>query len=578
MFKTYGSGSVGLKVLDYQQSVEMLIGVGFGCIGGHILLSDLFFIFAKGVLSEASCDDFLEVSCPEEIARINDLILAELKSGCPYAVRSSALSERGGTGIYRTDFILITGDIEFDRRNLWQKELAVYASEFSSSAKAWRKKTDGAMGLAIWITEVLGTAFDGYFLPPLSGTAHTSYQGLPTVRVVAGLGTKAVAGKGLLYNAPPSDEFSFSRAMWNQEDADAINLQSGKVETISHNQMNFPRLSSSCLVFLFDKLVLLKEKGDFSLEWVALEDGSISIVQCAPYEDKNPGEINVDVNDFFFFTQSRDVFNSGLADCRGVVFVPEWSLEVAHVLENLNSKMSKYLLIVTQDAFSDATRISYDIRGEEYIGFGFEHFSNAAALLERKISIPHERRVELIRRGVAAVDHTRYEGQGASHFQQLCSRADILFVGAEIDIVKFLNIPGAMRCNGDILIYDMKAKVFVDATKKIGQVFLGKQVRVVPYFFDEVTEFAMEIRKMANELCDVDLKKAEKFYNVSYAIGVHKESPFDFDPFFLEQETLKERGLDVLKENIQAVICEAKINQQEDVVEFLKELLEKLNT
>ncbi len=578
MFKTYGSGSVGLKVEDYQRHMEMLSKVGFDCIGGHVILSDLFFVLADGLSEDVSQTDLLEMSCPEEIARINNSILAELEIGTVYAVRSSALSERGGTGIYHTDFVSVTGHFDLDFLNLWEKELSVYASEFSPAAKTWREKTGGRKGMAIWITEVVGVQFNGYFLPPLSGTAYVSYQGLPTVRVVAGLGTKAANGQGILYNSCPADSFSFSRAMWDQEEADALDMCLGDVESIVHNQDFFPRIGHGCLKSLFEKMDKLKEFGNFYLEWVALDDDTIFVVQCAPYEDKNPGVGDVDFKDFFFLAQSSDVFNSGLAECRGVVFVSEWTPKAANVLKSLNSKISNYLLIVTQDAFSLATSISCDIRERESIKFGFEHFSNALALLERKIHIPHERRLELIRSGMSAVDHTQYEGQGASHFQQLCSRIDILFIGAEIDIVKFLAMPGAMRCGEGILAWDVMAKVVVDSKKKSGAVYLGKNARNVPYSYYELTKIALDIRQRGNELCDDDEKKANSFYEVSYAIGVHHESLFFFDPFLLDPETVNGRGMDNFKKDVVVVMNDARIFDKDDIVRYLELLLERLKS
>jgi hypothetical protein len=579
--KTYGIGLAGLKVRDYQEQSRLLQDCGFGLIDGYVILSGMFFsiLSLSGLSEDDEPDDLKKTKCPPELVLINRSILSELKIGVPYAVRSSALSERGGTGIYHTDFFVPKGDTDIDEKCLWEKERLVYASELSSAAKAWRRKTRGEVGLAIWITKVHGIKFDGYFLPALSGVAYTSYQGLPTVRVVVGLGTKAVAGEGLIYNQPPENGYYFSRNLWDQRKADAISLVSGLVESIFHDQKDFPSLGLEPFESLFAKLAELKKSGDFYLEWALTKEG-VKVVQCAPYQDKLPEKIVVDAAKYFLLAEGHDVFNSGRADCQGVVYVRKWSPTSARFLKMLNDSMSGYLLIITQDAFSAIGGINIGAGIYEHVSLGFEHFSNASAVIEKQVYISEQNRFDLSELGIIPADHTRDGGKGATHFQQLCSRTDILFVGAEFDMNPLLNLPGKIdQCEDEIVSWDMEAKVSVnaDAQEKKGFVYVAKQAKEVAYSPEQVIKLSFEIRDRDNQLCDQGKEESEYFYNVSYAIGAHRGmNPVDFNPFKMDQSIIDECGLDGFISAVEFVLKDAKELGQDNVVKYLSQLLEKI--
>ncbi|MDO8593022.1 MAG: PEP/pyruvate-binding domain-containing protein [bacterium] len=227
LFEVFGDGKIGLKAADLNQHAMLLESVGTQIPKG--------FVIATGIFDELRDELNLynghpDYTCPDFLSPINEAILDKMTVDTPYAIRSSALSEHGGTGIYKTTFFWPTGDRHKDLKKLWDCELAVYASEFTEDAILWREKIKALAGMAILIQPVIGFHFENYFLPALAGVAYTSYNGLPTVRAVIGLGTKAANGGGVIFNYPSDHVAHFQREMWEQEDADALTV-SGKGQT-----------------------------------------------------------------------------------------------------------------------------------------------------------------------------------------------------------------------------------------------------------------------------------------------------------------------------------------------------------
>jgi len=559
MFKTYGEGSKGRKAEDLEQYESIITELGMKIPGGLVILTGVFFqmLEALGLSEDSAAEQLLKKACPDFLLAINEKILAELKAGVPYAIRSSALSECGGTGIYQSTFFVPTGDCNcnYDLQLLWEKECEVYASELSADAKAWREKNKAEMGMAILIQPVQGFELEDCWLPSLSGVAYTSYQGLPTVRLVVGLGTQAVKGGGIIYNQIPNPEPAyFQRNIWDVEEADMIDLKTGNVGQISsQNEVLHYSIGFQAFRGFFDKLNRLKQHGDFSLEWTLVED-QISIVQCAPYVDHLPGDMTIDTNRYFLLAQGSDVFNSGRNVCRAVVYVHDWSPVTADRLESLNRKLANYLLIVPQDATSLLAGLGEDKEtGRANVRLGFRHFSNAAAVIEEQISYTEKQRSMMRATGMKVVDHS--EGRGVSHFQQLCSRSDILFIGTKLNTGPLFGLAGRMDYGDpvDISVWEMEAIVMVDGTKKEGYAYLAKEAKKNRYCPEQVEEFSMALRQAANAADESKAELAAAFYNIHYAIAPNDNSPVGFDPFRLAEDMVEERGREGLKRDLQVV-------------------------
>lgn len=580
LFEIFNNGKIGLKVDDLNQFAEVIASTGMKIPEGIAIAIDAFdrlverYGLTEGVLS----GDIEKRGCPDFLLSINEEILGRLEVGRPYAIRSSAVSERGGTGIYKSVFFWPTGNKITDLQGLWHCECIVYASEFTSDARLWRERNKASIGMAIIIQKVEGFRFGEYFLPPLAGTAYTTYHGLPTVQVVVGLGTKAVNGEGITFHYPPDSSLRYQRELWEQEEADVLTPK-GIEQIHSHYEEIYGELSDCYQAFtkLFAQLDELRKHGDFYLEWVAYGN-DLFVVQCATYKDRLPGDLSFDSKDYFLLLKGSDVFNSGRASCKSVVLIHDWEYETHCALEHLNETMKDFLLIVPQQSTSQLAGIRWGM-GRERKQLGFSHFSNARAVVERQhhygdgISGTNASLLGL-------ADHS--EGRGASHFSQLCDRTDILFIGAEFDATPLRELPGVMDYRDDIAItlWNTGVEVVVDASKKEGCVYISKRAKKYDYSLTQIQGWSDDLRTVANGLCESNSELANHFYAVHYAIG-NDENPVEFDPFNLDSETITDfGGVEKFIESLRAVIANAEQHMngtwQDGLKDYLGEVLSHL--
>ncbi len=466
LFEVFSEGKLGRKADDLNEQAEALAGVGLQVPPGIAIATGAYdrLVANFGLADGQTAADIQKRGCPDFLRYINRAIVDRLERGRPYAVRSSALAERGGTGVYRSVFFRATGNKRTDQRELWRCQCAVYAGELTAAAKAWRERVNMPPGMAVIIQKVEGFALGKYFLPALAGLAYTSYQGLPTVQAVVGLGTKAVNGEGLSLHTPSDHFLHFQRALWDQEEADAIGAR-GNIEPINSHYSEIQGQLGHCYAAanrLFDQLAELKKRGDLYLEWAA-SGSEIAVVQCAPYADRLAGSAPFDSDKYFLLLRSNDVKNVGRASCNRIVFVGEWTRQTSERLRNLNAEMNGFLLIVPQQASS---LLSHSYR------LDFSHFSNARAVIEWQYHFRDDQRRNAIGRGLA--DHSG--GQGASHFSQLCQRADILFIGAEFDMNPLFDLPGAKEYKAypELVVWETPCEVATDGEKNEGCVYVQK--------------------------------------------------------------------------------------------------------
>ncbi len=550
LFEVFGTGKLGLKADDLNQHAKLLTKIGLSIPEGIVIATGIFDQLTEQLNFEEPTEQIEKNNCPDFLLSLNEKILDKLEIGTPYAVRSSALSECGGIGIYKTEFFLPTGNRHQDLQNLWSCELSVYASEFTNDAKLWRVKNNSPIGMAILIQPVIGFNFENHYLPALSGVAYTSYNGLATVRAVIGLGTQAVTGSGIIYNFPTENFQHFQREMWDQEFADAISLE-GKIKQI-HTQYSeiHVELARGFTAFnsLFDKLAKLQKQGGFYLEW-SINGDKIFIVQCADYEDQLPGNVSFDSSGYFLLLKSNDVLHSGQATCKGIVYVHEWSPEISLALGHLNESLKDHLLIVPQDALSQLADINH--RGHR---LAFRHFSQAAAVIEKQITYTPEQHLMLAQAGMSQADHSI--GTGATHFAQLCKRSKILFLGGEFDPTPLFSLPGAMAgyTNNVITIWETAVEVMIDAVKNEGYVYVSKEAKPNDYSLFQIREWSNILRSSALELENFEAEKASHFYNVHYALAPD-DNPLGFDPLRLDETIVAECGLTGFITSLKVVIA-----------------------
>ena len=294
--------------------------------------------------------------------------------------------------------------------------------------------------------------------------------------------------------------------------------------------------------------------------------------------------MTIDKDRYFLLTHGFDVFNSGRNVCRAVIYVHDWSPFTADRLENPNRKLSNYLLIIPQDASSLLAGLGEDKEtGRANVRLGFRHFSNASAVIEEQISYTEKQRSMMRAMGMKVIDHSK--GAGVSHFQQLCSRSDILFIGTKLNTGPLFGLAGQMDYGDsvDISVWETEAVVLVDGRKKEGYAYIAKEAKKNRYCPEQVEEFSMALRRAANGADENNAELAAAFYNIHYAIAPDGSSPVGFDPFRLAEDIVEECGLDGLRRDLQVV----KENQnlacrhlpgrwQNDFGRYLKDLAKSL--
>ncbi len=549
MLKKYSEGELGGKATDLENYAGVLTEAGFSLLRGWVIRTEIFMQMENLLYGKSQDCTESDIQAAASLKGILRQIIGEMTVNIPYAVRSSAISERGGTGIYQSDFFVPQGDVEKDLEILFKKVIKIYQGEFSDKAFAWREKVNLPAGMAILIQPVAGSELTrGYWLPSLSGIAYTSFNGLPLVQCVIGLGTKAVLGGGVKLRGVIDEPLEFHRALWDQNMSDAIFLGTGEIVEIRFTREDvFCSTNHSVFGSLFEKLEKLKTHGDFYLEW-AIVGQEVFVVQCAPYEDKMPGQLDFDNDKYLLLAEGSDTHNSGVAKCAGIVFVNSWSKSAARLLQKLNTTMSGFLLIFQQNANSLVSILQVGVQLE------YQHFSNARALVEVQFHWSEKDMDMALMAGVRIADHTEGHG-GASHFKQLCSRSDILFLGAEFDDNSILSLPGKIDYfgNREIFFWDRKAIVSVDGVNKKGYAYVAKEGKTATYSPQQIVDFSMALRWTASGLEEKKDRLSSAFYHIHYVLDP-EDNPIGFDPFALNENMVEEIGEEGIIRDLQVVI------------------------
>ena len=190
-----------------------------------VLCTDIFDEFMEGnnlypiALSQREDEDilkhFLAVKLPKRF--ISDFLVFFDAVSAPIAVRSSSLLEDSQyqpfAGVYSTYMIQLVED-KYEMVRLMSDAIkAVYASVFYKDSKAYMTATQNLIDqekMAIVLQEVVGTNYDGFFYPAISGVARSinyysigeekSEDGI--VDMAMGLGKYIVEGNNALRFSP----------------------------------------------------------------------------------------------------------------------------------------------------------------------------------------------------------------------------------------------------------------------------------------------------------------------------------------------------------------------------------------
>lgn len=584
----YGNG-VGLKTEDLvaftevaSERVKVLKGITVGVnyfdealeISGLDLRSDL--------------DDIDDLKLPESLREVNQRILKSLPQDVPIFVRSSATDERGGSGIYDSEVFLPTGNQQDDLTRLEWAEKIVYSSCLNDQAIHHRERLganeDG--GMSVLIQPVVGDRFDNHFMPALSGVL-TTINGYPVLRLVMGLGTKAVEmDKAIVLKEEKVDAKKATDNLSFLKEMHVIDLGTGGLVNVpvTDEFIEVATSQTGKLSSLLEEWRAGFEKGEpFYLEF-AITPGEEKpvILQAAPDE---MGELEFELGrpEGLVACEGNDVVNMGSRKGRGILWVGRngFSREELKRVEVFNERNKDFLIVVVDTLFSGV--------GDRSSPIQMQHFSNAAGVVEmqhirEEVSFPG-----IIPR---TVNHT--EGRGGAHFTEICKREDILFLGVvskspSNDLAKLLGRPTE---------YLSEFTEFWDVDYKISNGKIDGRVEILgdvsrpEYSSGEIDQWADEFWHLGGVLDDSRTRTlSNDFYMACHILTDISDAPLaGFDPFDVSRIDIGEGVKEVIKiletviKNIDETDSYAVFEYEARYVDefrlenYLKKLLEKVRS
>ena len=519
----------------------MLAGIGIGATLFDETLS------RNGQPENPTSQDLLHCQLPASLSQINGQVASLLPTGIPVVVRSSARDERGGTGVYYSGFIVPSGDQQKDIAVLEQTEKAVYASYYTNQAKAYRQGAD-SQGMALLVQPVIGDRYDNHFMPAFSGVM-TVVDGKPTLRLVIGLGTKAVdMDEAIVLEGDNISVNAIAKMLGSLEKADAINLSTGQVQAISISDEARERASGQ-----LSKLTLLinaykQNKQPHYWEFAIDEQNELPyIVQAAPEQQKGAIKQEFDAPEGTILYEGEDTVNTGVKRGKGIIIVGSrggFSSDELRIIQAINEESKDFLLVLPDTVFTRAGG------GEQQIDLS--HFSNASGVVE--IQVP---KVSYAMGVPMTIDHTKK--RGGAHFSELCKRKDILFLGVQPQ-----EGHSEIAQLGDITENIGYGSAFWDAEYKMtntpdgGRVEILKPSKPREYSAQQLNEWSDELYHMASSLVDTKgddeyVQAGNAFYTVLYdCLGEAQTSGrwalLDFDPFRFVGQVAKEKIPDLLQQ------------------------------
>lgn len=581
-FKQLTAGDPGLKVLDLEHASPYWQAADIKLVPGLVLGHELFSEFVEANKqaikdledkSKFNIDKFIVPyslidACQTVLSIYPDTVLA---------VRSSARNERGGIGIYESHFFVPTRRPQGgDCGRLASCCVKTLLSWFAPKASAYQAKHPGEDGMGLLIQPVPGIPYGNYYLPLLSGNGYIRHDGKPFIRVVPGLGTKAVNDSAALFHGNLPTEKEIWTKIGNQDTAHALNPE-GQVEVIKIDQDFFAQVSISPIKDLFHAINSMAAKGQNEyFEWVVEKCGESlipRILQSAPWQDAPLKALQTECPGAQLFMQGNDIIGHADVLFQKVIWVLVWDKEVRDILWKLNTDNRNYLLVVPQEATSSTGFFG----SNEDPRVQYHHFSNAAVVSECfwDTSAPGVREM-LFQKNLTAAPHI--EGLAGQHLGQLCARENIPFLGAPMPRLE--TRPDRYIPPG-IAIFNCAGRAVIDQTKKLGRIFLFSENEIEEFEFapSQINEFSHELRHTANRLNDERanpalLDLADCFYHVHYALpSMHEE---DWGQFKLDQNYVKEVGIEEVKRSLDVVLTQGAPFLDDDVKEFLLKLQQAL--
>ncbi len=383
------------------------------------------------------CASGTEIILPDETRRMIARSAERFNESPALMVREAEENLDFGAGPFDTKPVVLKGTFQEKCAALEQAVISVYMSWYSNDGAAYCGR-HGSRGMGLLIEPVVGEVIEHngekFIMPAFSGTAYTNFEGnAPLIRVVAGLGTAAVAGDGMLIN--PDEWDGKPLAIKNQEFAHAISLRSGKIGKIplaSHALKDFRFNPEN----LFWAIMDIREWGKEYVEWSCLGHGgnqnTIFLNQLADDRDDAPVQPGKKSRKgkWVKAAEGDDCLNKGERECKGIVYVtPIWNMRVKAVVDAMGALMDGHLLVVDQTPLMNAAEGSM-------LSLTYASICNCAGVWEYSTLVDsrHNTAMAKVKGSFSSPAHGE---KAATHFAGICKSEKILFVsaGGDTDIL-----------------------------------------------------------------------------------------------------------------------------------------------
>ncbi len=472
------------------------------------------------------------VKIPDSLKAVAKEIPTMVPVGAPFIVRSSAIGEHGGTGIYDSDIVTRTGKTGEDLKRLARAIKLVYSSYNSDGAVQYRLKTHQPYdGMGLLVQPLYGDRYGETIQPVISGVM-TPVNGSPTLRFVRGFGVSAVdmdeavvLKRNQIQEANVRESLQLLRkgTSWDdQTQGFSISTSDEFLDCQQQTQVEaaIPKLNALTQVWrsLFDA------GHPYYWEFSITEtDDFPTILQAAPLTDISfSQELPPPIGEIF--CEGTDVVGQGIKEGQGIIWIGRGGVAGFDLglLNKWNRENTNYLLLISDRFFSQA--------GGPRIKLG--DFSNAAGVVE----LQYVRKPTHGVLTIGTVDHTHQ--RGGAHFTQLCEQVDILFLGSEQyefdqELEQRLGKPSQGAQESSSGIWDIPFRMINAAGS--GRVELLGEVKRVTYEKRDLDNWAQEFRDVANMLVEGNEESvalANSCYELSYFLWDQAELPtMGFDPF-----------------------------------------------
>jgi hypothetical protein len=513
------------------RDVKVLRGVGVGAsfFRDFIALNN----FSADTQDYKLCLEKTKI--PNSLKSVAKEILKTIPVGTPFIVRSSAIGEHGGTGIYDSDVINRSDDFKTNLHRFLHSIKLIYSGYNSPSAHIYRTKLNQQYdGMALLIQPLIGDTHNNQISPLVSGV-FTEINGSPTLRIVKGYGVSSVEmDEAIVLKRDNMTEDHLEAAISLLKPGVSWDIQRdyyGKQEITSVND-DIPKL-----VKLVNTWKKLSANGQpYYWEFSITEKNLLPIILQVTPLNKIPINQEMPKPEGQIICDGTDVVGLGERKGRGIIWVGRhgrYGLEDTSIsmLNYLNSQMSNYLLLIHDSFFS--------MLGGQKIKL--KDFSNAAGVVE----LQYVREKPPINTIFSfSIDHTH--NRGGTHFTELCGQVDILFLGItrhdfDEELEKYLGKPSQEINKIDF--WDVPFRIVNGPN--YGRVEILEKIRQTEFSKQDLETWADQFRELANMYNDVDdefRELANSLYKFSYFLFDQAEAALiNFDPFNIDRLSKQDR-------------------------------------